>query len=57
MTTHKSFKRTVRERMAKTGERYSAARAQLLPVDDAAPAPAAASRRRAGARVRAAHVA
>ena len=36
MTTHKSFKRTVRERMAKTGERYSAARAQLLPVDDAA---------------------
>ena len=39
MTTQKSFKRTVRERMAKTGERYAAARAHLLPVEDeAAPA-------------------
>lgn len=34
MTTHKSFKRTVRERMEKTGERYAAARAQLLPVEE-----------------------
>jgi hypothetical protein len=39
MTTQKSFKRTVRERMAKTGERYSTARAHLLPVEeDEAPA-------------------
>ena len=39
MTTQKSFKRAVRERMAKTGERYTAARAHLLPADaTAAPA-------------------
>jgi uncharacterized protein DUF4287 len=39
MTTQKSFKRAVRERMAKTGERYTAARAHLLPAEeDAAPA-------------------
>jgi hypothetical protein len=31
MTTQKSFKRRVRARMEKTGERYTAARAQLLP--------------------------
>lgn len=37
MTTHKSFKRTVRERMEKTGERYAAARAQLLPVEEDGP--------------------
>jgi hypothetical protein len=37
MTTQKSFKRAVRERMEKTGERYAAARAQLLPADEAAP--------------------
>lgn len=30
MTVHKSFKRLVRARMAKTGESYTAARAQLL---------------------------
>jgi hypothetical protein len=30
MTAHKSFKRLVRSRMAKTGESYTAARAQLL---------------------------
>lgn len=30
MTTHKTFKRTVRSRMAKTGESYTAARHQLL---------------------------
>jgi uncharacterized protein YndB with AHSA1/START domain len=30
MTTHKSFKRLVRARMRKTGESYTAARAQLL---------------------------
>ena len=34
MTTQKSFKRAVRERMAKTGERYTAARAHLLPADE-----------------------
>jgi hypothetical protein len=31
MTNQKSFKRRVRSRMAKTGESYTAARAQLLP--------------------------
>lgn len=31
MTTQKSFKRRVRDRMAKTGESYTAARRQLLP--------------------------
>ena len=30
MTVQKSFKRLVRARMAKTGESYAAARAQLL---------------------------
>src|SRR5262245_36083922 len=30
MTTHKDFKRLVRVRMQKTGESYTAARAQLL---------------------------
>lgn len=33
MTTQKSFKRRVRDRMAKTGESYTAARRQLLPPD------------------------
>jgi Domain of unknown function (DUF4287) len=37
MTTQKSFKRRVRTRMEKTGESYTAARAQLLPVTDPAP--------------------
>jgi hypothetical protein len=32
MTTQKSFKRRVRARMEKTGESYTAARAQLLPA-------------------------
>ena len=38
MTTHESFKRRIRERMAKTGERYGAARRALLPD---APSPGA----------------
>src|SRR3712207_3275274 len=38
MTTQKSFKRAVRERMAKTGERYTAARAHLLPAEPGEPA-------------------
>ena len=38
MTTQKSFKRAVRDRMAKTGERYTAARAHLLPDEDEDPA-------------------
>ena len=33
MTSHKSFKQRVRTRMDKTGESYTAARAQLLPRD------------------------
>ncbi len=36
MTEQKSFKRLVRRRMAKTGESYTAARAQLLAGDEAA---------------------
>src|SRR5690606_1895404 len=38
MTTQKSFKRLVRARMAKTGESYTAARAQLLAGADHASA-------------------
>ena len=34
MTEHKSFKRLVRARMAKTGESYTAARAMLLRADE-----------------------
>ena len=34
MTTQKSFKRLVRARMEKTGERYAAARAALLTAED-----------------------
>ena len=34
MTTQKTFKRRVRERMAKTGESYTAAREQLLPAPE-----------------------
>lgn len=41
MTTQESFKRRVRERMSRTGERYAAARRSLLPEpppsDDAGP--------------------
>ncbi len=37
MTEHKSFKRLVRARMAKTGESYTAARAMLLTAGDADP--------------------
>lgn len=55
MTKHKSFKRLVRTRMEKTGERYAAARAALLAADDgpgAEPAPLVTSddaiRRRTG---------
>jgi uncharacterized protein YndB with AHSA1/START domain len=36
MTTQKSFKRLVRTRMEKTGERYAAARAALLNADEPA---------------------
>jgi hypothetical protein len=41
MTRQKTFKRRVRERMAKTGESYSAARRMLLAAGEAPPAPAA----------------
>lgn len=37
MTAQKTFKRRVRARMAKTGESYTAARAQLLAGDDSSP--------------------
>jgi uncharacterized protein YndB with AHSA1/START domain len=37
VTEHKSFKRLVRARMEKTGESYTAARAQLLVAADAPP--------------------
>jgi hypothetical protein len=37
MTTQQSFKRRVRARMAKTGESYTAARAQLLPAPETVP--------------------
>ena len=40
MTAHRSFKRLVRTRMAKTGESYAAARAMLLAADEPAAAPA-----------------
>jgi hypothetical protein len=39
MTEHKSFKRLVRARMAKTGESYTAARAMLLRADEPTAAP------------------
>ncbi|MEU3017828.1 SRPBCC domain-containing protein [Nocardiopsis sp. NPDC007018] len=42
MTRQKSFKQTVRDRMEKTGESYTAARAQLLPESEPAPDSAAA---------------
>src|SRR5262245_46108864 len=50
MPTQKDFKRVVRARMKKTGESYTAARAQLLhekkakPADVPVPTPVAASR-------------
>ena len=34
MTTQKTFKRRIRERMAKTGESYTSAREQLLPAPE-----------------------
>ncbi len=37
MTEHKSFKRVVRARMAKTGESYTAARAMLLRAEEPTP--------------------
>ena len=37
MTEHRSFKKLVRSRMAKTGESYTAARARLLAADDPSP--------------------
>jgi hypothetical protein len=39
MTEHRSFKRLVRARMAKTGESYTAARARLLAAPEPGPAP------------------
>ncbi|MDQ3937938.1 MAG: DUF4287 domain-containing protein [Chloroflexota bacterium] len=39
MTRHKTFKRDVRTRMEKTGERYTAARRQLIQRADQAPTP------------------
>lgn len=39
MTEHRSFKRLVRTRMAKTGESYTAARAKLLAAADPGPEP------------------
>jgi hypothetical protein len=39
VTEHKSFKRLVRARMAKTGESYTAARAMLLRGDEPVQAP------------------
>ena len=49
MTTDKAFKRVVRARMAKTGERYAAARRSLLASADAAPDPDATKGRDDGA--------
>jgi hypothetical protein len=43
MTTRKSFKQVVRARMAKTGERYAAARRSLLASDDRQPGGSAPS--------------
>jgi hypothetical protein len=43
MTEHKSFKRLVRARMDKTGESYTAARAQLLQAPEPEPADVATS--------------
>jgi uncharacterized protein YndB with AHSA1/START domain len=45
MTRHRSFKQLVRTRMEKTGESYTAARAQLLKAEEvpAAPAPVLAT--------------
>lgn len=39
MTEHRSFKKLVRTRMAKTGESYTAARAKLLAAADPGPSP------------------
>jgi uncharacterized protein YndB with AHSA1/START domain len=44
MPTQKDFKRLVRRRMQKTGESYTAARAQLLRHDEPKPGPAPAAR-------------
>lgn len=41
MTRQKTFKRRVRERMAKTGESYTAARRMLIAAGERAPAPVA----------------
>jgi uncharacterized protein YndB with AHSA1/START domain len=43
MTEHRSFKRLVRARMAKTGESYTAARANLLAATEPGPAPVLAT--------------
>ena len=65
MTTRKGFKRLVRDRMARTGERYAAARRALMTTDggefqtfdrangsgeDACPRPAPSKQRIAGHR-------
>ena len=46
MTTDKAFKRVVRARMAKTGERYAAARRTLVEGADGRPSRGADGRRR-----------
>jgi hypothetical protein len=43
MTTRKGFKRLVRDRMAKTGERYAAARRALLAAGESGPATASSA--------------
>lgn len=43
MTEHRSFKKLVRARMAKTGESYTAARANLLAAPESGPAPVLAT--------------
>jgi hypothetical protein len=43
MTEHRSFKKLVRARMAKTGESYTAARANLLAAPEPGPAPVLAT--------------
>jgi len=48
MTTDKAFKRIVRARMAKTGERYAAARRSLIDADTDAPPPTVAIETAAG---------
>ncbi len=50
MTNDKCFKRIVRARMSKTGERYAAARRSLIAADGAAPLPGSSIQTAAGSR-------